>query len=183
MKEKTKKVAKKAKNEIKSILLVTLYFAVWFGILIGIKKLILIDYNIEFVGLSTALIGALIMAKVVLIMEYIEFGQWVKKQPPFVDVILRTFLYTSGVLFVLLLEKAFESRHESDGFTTALKQVFQHRDIYKVWASTLVISISLFWYNVFAILTQYFNNHELSSLFLNIPLEKVLLKNAEHKDE
>ena len=183
MKEKTKNVAKKAGNEIKSILLVTLYFAIWFGILILLKKLILIDYNIQFVGISTALIGALIMAKVVLIMEYIELGSWVAKKPPIVDILLRTLLYTLGVAFVLLLEKAFESRKESGGFVPAMEHVFQNRDIYKVWASILVISISLFWYNVFAILTQYFNHHELRALFLKTPLEKIVLKNKEYRAE
>ncbi len=179
MKEKTKRVAKKAGNEVKSILLVTLYFAVWFGILILLKKLILADYNIQFSGISTALISALIMAKVVLIMEYIELGQWVKKQPPYVDIILRTLLYALGVLFVSILEKAFETRAESGGFVNALKNVFHHKDIYKVWASTIVIGIALFWYNVFAIFTQYFNKHELGILLFKTPLEEVLLKNSE----
>lgn len=179
MKEKTKNVAKKAGNEIKSILLVTLYFAIWFGILILLKKLILIDYNIQFSGITSALIGALIMAKVVLLMEYIELGQWVKSKPPIVDIILRTFLYALGVLFISILEKAFESRAESGGFINALKNVFQHRDIYKVWASTIVIGIALFWYNVFAILTQYFNNHELGKLFFKTRLTEILMKNSE----
>lgn len=61
MNTKTKKVTKRVGKEIKSILLVTLYFAIWFGVLIVLKKLILIDYNIQFSGISTALIGALIL--------------------------------------------------------------------------------------------------------------------------
>lgn len=181
MNTKTKKVTKRVGKEIKSILLVTLYFAIWFGVLIVLKKLILIDYNIQFSGISTALIGALIMAKVVLIMEYIELGQWVKKQPAMVDVLLRTLLYTLGVLVVLLLEKGFESRKETGGFSDAMVQVFQHRDIYKVWAATIVIGISLFWYNLFAVLTQYYNHHELGKILFKTPLQEILLKNNEDK--
>lgn len=181
MNTKTKTVTKKIENELKSILLVTLYFALWFGILIVLKKLILIDYDIQFRGISTALIGALVMAKVVLIMEYIEFGKWIKKQPPIVDILLRTFLYTLGVLVVMVLEKAFEARKEAGGFGDAIVQVFQHRDIYKVWASTLVVSISLFWFNVFTILRQYLKTNEMAKLFLKTPLEEVLLKHPENK--
>ena len=121
-----------------------------------LKKLILIDYQIHFAGLSTALIGALIMAKVVLIMQYIEF-EWSKKYPPIVDIAVRTLLYTLGALAVLLLEKAFEARDEYGGFGAALEHIFQHRDIYKIWASTLIIAVSLFWFNVFRFCSNILN--------------------------
>ena len=181
MKAKTKTVTKKIGNEIKSILLVTLYFAIWFVVLIVLKKLILIDYNIEFVGLSTALIGALIMAKVVLIMEYIEFGQWIKRQPAIVDVLLRTLLYTLGAFVVMLPEKAFEARREAGGFGNAISHVFDNRDIYKVWASTIVVSISLFWFNVYSIFKLYLKNNEISTLIFKTPLEEILEKHSEVK--
>ncbi len=177
MKPKTKSITKKVGNELKSVALVTFYFAVWFCLLIVLKKLILIDYNIEFVGLSTALIGALIMAKVVLIMEYIEFGEWIKKKPAIVEILLRTLLYTLGVIVVLLLEKAFEARKESGGFSAAIIHIFDNRDIYKVWASTIVISFSLFWFNMFSIINQDLKTNDLSTLLFKTPLEDVLPNN------
>ena len=172
MKEKIKTITKKAGNELLSIALTTLYFAVWFVLLMILKKIILIDYQIHFVGLSTALIGALIMAKVVLIMQYIEF-EWIKKYPPIADIAIRTFLYTLGALAVLLLEKAFEARDEYSGFGSALEHIFQHRDIYKVWASTLIIAVSLFWFNVFSILQQYLKHNEIKTLLFKTPLEEI----------
>ena len=141
----------------------------------------MIDYNIQFVGLSTALIGALIMAKVVLIMEYIEFGNWVKSKPPIVDILLRTLLYTLGVFVVMLLEKAFEARKEAGGFGNAISHVFDNRDIYKVWASTIVVSISLFWFNVYSIFKLYLKNNEISTLIFKTPLEEILEKHSEVK--
>lgn len=181
MNTKAKNVTGKITKELKAIAWVTLYFIFWFGILILLKKLILIDYNIEFAGLSTVLIGSLIMAKVVLIMQYIEFGQWVKNRPTIVDILLRTFLYTLGVAVVLLLEKAFEEREQAGGFGAAITHVFDNRDIYKVWTSTIVISISLFWFNVYSIFKLYLNNNEISTLFLKTPLKEVLSKHPEVK--
>ena len=51
-------------GEIKAIGLVTLYFASWFGMMILLKRLVLAEHQIEFRGVSTAIVGALIVAKV-----------------------------------------------------------------------------------------------------------------------
>ncbi|HBT87825.1 hypothetical protein [Desulfobacter sp.] len=54
----------KLKEEIHSVLLVTLYFSVWLGgVLIVIKKLILAEYDIEFKRLTVPLLGSLVLEK------------------------------------------------------------------------------------------------------------------------
>jgi hypothetical protein len=163
----------KVVKEIKSIAGVTLYFFLWLGVLMILKKLMLKEYNIEFSGISIAIISALIMAKVVLLMELIKSGPWLKRQPAIVDVVVRTVLYTMGVLFVQLLEKAFESRHEAGGFGNAIAQVFHHRDIYKVLAGTLVAGISLFFFNIYSVMKQYLPGHQFARILFNAPLEEV----------
>jgi succinate dehydrogenase hydrophobic anchor subunit len=97
--------AEKIKHEITAVLLAALYFAIWFGALLVNKSLILAEYHIAFTGFSKALIGALILSKVVLIMEHVPLGSWVRSQPAWIDVFLRTALYSLGVLAVLILEK------------------------------------------------------------------------------
>ena len=163
----------KVVKEIKSIAGVTLYFFLWLGLLMLLKKLMLKEYNIEFSGISIAIISALIMAKVVLLMELIKSGSWVRRQPAIVDVMIRTILYTLGVLFVQLLEKAFESRHEAGGFGNAIAKVFHDRDIYKVWAGTLIAGASLFFFNIYSVLKQYLPEHKIVKILFNTPLEEV----------
>jgi hypothetical protein len=160
-------------KELKSIAGVNVSFFLWFGVLMLLKELMLKDYNIEFSGISIAIITALVMAKVVLIMELIKLGPWVSRQPAIVDVLIRTIMYTLGVLFVLLLEKAFESRHEEGGFGNAMIRVFQHRDMYKVLAGTLVVGLSLFFYNVFSVMKQYFSGRKFINLFFNMSIEEI----------
>jgi hypothetical protein len=59
---------------------VTLFFAAWLGMFMGLKILILEGYQIRFGSASAVLIGALVLAKVVLILEHVPLGAWV---PPF----------------------------------------------------------------------------------------------------
>src|SRR5262245_7490702 len=160
------------KEEIRVVLLTTLYFATWLVLLVFLKKLILEQYQIEFTGLSLALIGALIVAKVVLVLEHVSLGQWINRHPSAVDVAVRTLLYAIGVLVVLLLEKAFESRHEAGGFGPALLNVFQHRDIPHVWANTIVVACALLVFNVLAVLRRQLGQESLFRSFLARPLGK-----------
>ncbi len=162
-------IREKLKHEIKAVILVTLFFAAWLGIFMGLKILILAGYQIRFGSVSAVLIGALVLAKVVLILEHVPLGGWVKKQPVVVDVILRTLLYAFGTFVVMLLEKAFESRHEQGGFSPALMNVFQHRDIPHVWANTICVTGALLSYNLLATISGQLGKGELVRALLSPP--------------
>jgi hypothetical protein len=158
-------IGHKIVEEIKRIGIVGLYFAVCFGVMMLIKRLILAEYAIQFRGVTFALVGALVVAKVVVILEKVSLGKWVRNQTVAVDVILRTLLYTFGVWIAFLLEKAFESRHEHGGFGSALVAVFQHREVHHVWASTIGVGVALLGFITFSILKRRFGGHELKRLF------------------
>lgn len=122
----------KLKGEIKTVALATVYFAVWTGVLVLIKQLVLSEYRIEFHGFSLALVGALVLAKVVLVLEHVPLGGWIRIRPALVDVLLRTTMYALGLLVVLLLEKALDGRHGHGGFVPSLVAVFNHPEIHHV---------------------------------------------------
>lgn len=142
------------KQELKTLGVVALYFAVWLSALLLVKQLVLAEYDIQFAGLSKAVVGALILSKVVLILEYVPLGTWVHRQPAWVDVLLRTGLYLLGVFLVLVLEKGFEGRHEYGGFLASLTAVFRHADFYHVWLNLLVVSGALLNYNVLSVIKR-----------------------------
>lgn len=146
----------KLKEEVRSVLLVTLYFAAWLGALIIIKKLILAEYDIAFKGLTTALVGALVLAKVVLILEHVSLGAWLKNQPALTEVIVRTLFYAFGVFVVLVLEKSFEGRHDYGGFIPSMIESFQTVEGFHVWANVISISGALLVYNIFSVFEQIF---------------------------
>jgi hypothetical protein len=152
-------------KEIKAVGLLTFYFGVWFEIMLFVKRLVLAQYEIEFRGAWLALLGAWVVAKVVIVMEHVSLGRWVRRKPVAVDIALRTLLYTLGVLIVLLLEKAFEARHEAGGLGKALITLFQPRGIDRVWAATICVGGSLLGFNVLSVLYRDFGGAELRRLF------------------
>jgi len=142
----------RAADEIRAVALASLYFATWIGTLILLKTLVLAEYRIAFYGWSAVLVGALILAKVVLVLEHVPLGAWLRTRPAWLDVVLRTALYALGLLLVLLLEKAFDGRHEHGGFLPSLLGVFQHTDIHHVWANTICLSGALLGYNLLSVI-------------------------------
>jgi hypothetical protein len=166
-------VLKSIFKEIKTIARTATYFAIVFILMMVMKKLYLKDYDIEFTGISQAFIGALVLSKVVILMDLISLGSWVQRRPPIVDVILRTLLYTTGVWIVIILEKLFERRHDEGGIGDSISYLFSHRDIYHIWATTIGCGFSIFVYNAFSVVQRMLGRHALAKLFFHTSLDQV----------
>lgn len=160
-------VAQKLKHEIKSVISLTLYFGCWLGALVLLKYLLLTEYQVAFTGASVALVGALVLAKVVLVLENVSLGSWVRAQAAWVDVVLRTALYFFGVFVVLLLEKGFEGQHEYGSFGAALYEVFQHADGTHVVLNTLCVTAAILSYNILSVIRKRLGKGALLKILLS----------------
>jgi len=153
--------------EIRALALAMAFFSVWLGAFILLKTLILAEHEIQFRGVSMMLVGALVLAKVVLVLEHVPLGAWVDRQPAWVDVVVRTTLYTAGALVIMVLERAFESRHEHGGFSAALAAIVGgvHRN--HLLADLLCVCGALLVFNTFSILHAAFGKGVVISLLLS----------------
>jgi len=159
----------KLKHEAKAVGLAALYFGCWITALIALKELVLAEYEITFRGWSVIAMGALILSKVVLILENVSFGDWLRTRPAWVDVILRTAMYSVGVVIVLVLEKGIEGRHEHGGFVGAVKAGFASADKFHIMANSICLAGALLGYNVISVLRRHLGERGLLKLFL-LPL-------------
>ena len=169
----------KLRHEIKAILWTSGYFIVWFGVLMLIKVLLLKEYKIAFYGISAALIGALVVAKVLLVMEKIPLGSWIHSRPAFLEVILRTIMYGSGVFVVLLMEKAFDARVEYGGFFPSLQQAFAHADINHVYVTTICVTGALLGFNLLSVVCRHLGKGGLFRILLTPPVKEAREKQGE----
>lgn len=157
----------KLRDEIRSVGLATLFFAAWFSVMLVLKWLILAEYHIEIHIWAMVLIGALIVAKVVLILENVPIETWARVRSALAHVAVRTVLYGLGVLAVLLLEKAFEARHEYGGFLSSLVQVIYHEDIPHVLAAAIGVTGALLVFNTMLVIRRHLGKRGLLRLFLS----------------
>jgi hypothetical protein len=159
----------KLQHELKSIAIAALYFGCWIATLILLKQLVLTEYEINFRGWSVIVMGALILSKVVLILENVSFGAWMRARPGWVDVLLRTALYSTGVVIVIILEKGIEGRHEHGGFVGAVEAGFASANRFHIIANSICLSGALLVYNVISVLRRHLGERGLLDLFL-LPL-------------
>lgn len=158
---------KKLINELKVLGISTLYFVFCFGVLMLLKVLLLEEYNIQFLGVSMILIGALVVAKVILILEHVNFGSWIKEKPAFVDIIFRTLLYMIGVFIVLLLEKSFEGREEYGDFWSSFENIFNHVDINHVWVTIICVALAILGFNTLSVVNRSLGKGKLSQILFS----------------
>jgi len=145
----------KLKHELVALTVAWFYFVAWFGFLVALKKLTLEQYEIAFAGLSVALVGALVLAKVVLILEHVPLGRAIESRAAWVNVLVRTILYVAGVVVVLVLEKGIEGRHEHGGFAGAVRYSASHATANHIWVDTLCVSAALLGYNILSVVRRY----------------------------
>jgi hypothetical protein len=142
-------------KELRSILLTSIYFFSWFGVLMVIKILLLKEYHVHFVGLTIVIIAALVLAKVVLILEIVPMP-FTKGKPAWVEVTVRTLLYMVGVFIVIALEKSIEARHEYDGVFDAFTNLISKTDEYQIWVNTILIFGALLFFNIWSVVKMHY---------------------------
>lgn len=162
-------------KELKSLFWTSLYFFIWFGALMLLKVLMLQEYEFEFYGASMVIVGALVAAKSVMLLENAPLMRS-KSPPAIVEILLRTFLYMVGVIVILILEKSIEARHEYGGIFSALKNLASHADRYHIWVNIICTFGAVFVFNVGSVVKDYLGEGGLMKI-LGTPVQKNRIKN------
>ena len=98
------KVLETVKGELREVVPPMIFFFVAFNVITYTKKLMLEQYGIEFSGFVTAAVGALIVAKVVLIADEIPFINKYPGKPLIYNVAWKTVIYILVTFIVRFLE-------------------------------------------------------------------------------
>jgi len=152
----------KLKKEIIEILLVTAYFLLCFGVLILIKKLTLAQVEVEFYGFSAALVGALVMSKVVILLDKTPLGKIYIRQALYKNVLFKSIIYTLVLTFVLFIENLIHTLLEGNNFMEAIKSIHEHRDPMQF---RLILIASFGSYNVIIAIRDSMEKGALTNLF------------------
>lgn len=141
----------KIKQEVKEVGLVTLYFLLCFGFILTLKKLLLASYDIEFYALSSAVIGALVVGKVVVVLDKTRAGtRFDRRYSLGVAALYKTVIYSLCTALVLAGEKFFHAYRESPMLGEALMTVWMHQDRYIIFAKVLCIGLAFLGYHLYS---------------------------------
>ena len=135
-------------HEGRLVLLVTAYFLVCFGLIALLKTLILHEYAIETAAAGKAVFGALVIAKVVIVLDKTKFGNRFERHAVWSSVVYKTVVYTAVVATVLVAEKLFHAWREGSQMGTVMEEVLRSSDGDRAMATTLCVFVSFIGYNL-----------------------------------
>jgi hypothetical protein len=157
------------KHELKKLIPLTIFFFLSFGYLLLILKLFLKDYSIDFGVISKALLGAIIAAKTVAILDAVMKSDRFRDSPRYVTVLYRTFVYTLLALAILFIESFIEDYRGTRALSEAIARFLQTEKFSRVLATTLLTAIVFFIHNLWREIDTYLGKGELARFFLSRP--------------
>jgi hypothetical protein len=139
------------------------FFFVGFVIVLLIIKLSLSQYSIQTAALSRALIGALIAAKVVLILDTTPLARSFRRYPRIVPVLFKTGIYAVCVVLLRYIELALDlRRHPAE---TAVLPNLVNGGFARVLAATLGVAMVFAVYFILAEIGEHLGSGVLWKLF------------------
>lgn len=132
------------KHELHEIIPPTVFFFIAFLLILVTKKLVLEDYGIEASAVAAAVMGALIVGKVVLIVDHFPFVNKFPGKPLIYNVTWKTALYLIAAFLVRYLEHLIEFARKYgsaiEGNRHLLAEViWSNFFLIQVWLSVLLL--------------------------------------------
>jgi hypothetical protein len=152
-------------EELWRIIPIALFFLIGFTLVLLVVKLSLAEYSIEISTVSRAVLGALIAAKVVLILNRTPLARSLATYPRILPVIARTIFYGVAFIFLALAERAVEQRHEHGGLAGSISFVAQHTDMHRLMALSVGVALVFAVYFILADIAEYLGPGVLIKLF------------------
>ncbi len=134
------KLLRTVKHELLEAVIPAIFFFVAFNVIVFTKKLMLEQYHIEFSGFVAATIGALIVAKVVLIADRIAFINKYPNKPLIYNVAWKTVIYILVAFIVRFLEYFIPLWWKLGDLSVAAEHLWDET----IWPHFWVIQIWLF---------------------------------------
>ena len=148
---------------------VFVFFFIAFLLQLLIIKLAVAQFSIPVAVLSRALVGALLAAKAVLILDETRLGRSLERYRPIVAVIFKTLLYGFGTLLLGYLERFLDALHRLGSFAGAIQDMVDQANVYRFFAWVLGVTLIFGIYFVLSEINEHMGKGALWSLFFERP--------------
>jgi hypothetical protein len=166
------KIVKTIKHELIEILPSTFFFFLAFNVLSITTKLMLEGHGINFSGFINASIGALLVAKAILIADQIKFINKYPDKPLIYNIVWKTFLYLLVTLVVQYLEEIIPLWWNYGSVQMAIQRGWDEINWPTFWAIHILLVFLISLYVSFRELARTIGEREFLKMFLGIDVPK-----------
>ena len=137
--QRLKKFGKWALHEFIQVWIMTTYFAIGLSLILLLQNLLLANQGSEQIGYYGALILALLIGKVVIVIDNMAFVKVFRRRRRIGHVIYSTFIFTGIALLVGTIEKVIKRLIDGDTFGSALTGAYDDASLTKFLATTIAL--------------------------------------------
>jgi hypothetical protein len=148
---------------------VFLFFVVGFLLLLLIIKLALASFSIEITPISKIVVGALVAAKAVLILDETPLERHLEQSRRIIAVAVKTFLYGFITLLLGCVERFVDALRHEHSFDGAVRYLFAQASLYRLLAWAVGISLVFAIYFALFEIDQRMGRGALRALFFDSP--------------
>ena len=138
-------------------------------LILVLLKLFVSQYSIEFYAFSRAAIGALILGKVILLMDWAESKRHASAYPRAVVIAFKTFIYGMAVIVLGISEKVFHAYRQAGDFPGAVRIVIDNANLDRFLGCVLLISLLVSAYLAMEEISRAMGKGALFNLFFKAP--------------
>lgn len=156
------------KREVRHIGGLTLYLLFCFGIFVTLKKLILATYQIEFSALMPTVIGALALAKVVVLLDKTPVATYLDTSHPlWLARLYKTLFYCAVSALVLFADRVWHAYGETGALSEALLEAWTRMDRNVVLARVITVGLVFACYHFYQGIERRLGQEKLRSMILS----------------
>ncbi|HOC60607.1 MAG: hypothetical protein KBA28_00545 [Syntrophaceae bacterium] len=137
------KIREKIKNAFFEILPPTIFFTIAFGLIATTTKLIMRQYGIPWMGFGAALIGGLLVGKVVLVVDKLPFVNKFPDRPLIYNTLWKGLIYFLAALLVHYLGQIIPLIFEHESIVNACRHLFSEIEWYRFFLIQMWLTVLL----------------------------------------
>lgn len=158
--------APRLKKELLEAIPPFIFFFVAFHLLALTRALMQLQYGIEARDVMNATIGALVVAKVVLLADLVPAINRFPDKPLIYNILWKTLMYQAAAIAVAYLERLWEFSRETDGIVAANRQMLAELAWPHFWAVQIWLLVLFLLYCTLRELARHLGGRTFRAIFL-----------------
>jgi hypothetical protein len=163
-----KKLFNLFKHEFKLVLPTTIFFFIAFILIATTQRLILREYHVPLTGYAAALIGALIVGKVVLIVDKLHFINKFPEHPLIYNITWKSTIYFFATLMFRYVEHLISFLRKHDNFIEANQHLWNEIIWPHFWLIQMWLAVLFFLYSTIRELIRVIGKEEILLMFFGM---------------
>ncbi|HKF20459.1 MAG TPA: hypothetical protein VKE93_02755 [Candidatus Angelobacter sp.] len=159
-------LAAKVKEEVRKMLVVAVFFAIGFCIILVHNRLLTRGSGIELASFTRAMIGGLIVAKVLLTVNLLPFVHAFPNKPLIQNITWKTSLYVVASIIFLYIEPFLKSLVKGMGIFASHSRAWQELMLPRTWATVIWLGVLMAVFVTMQELSRVLGNEQMKHIFL-----------------